>query len=53
MKKKKVITLSCIGLATLGLAVVGFFQRRALKEDFEDLRDSIRSLLEEEPVVDE
>lgn len=53
MNKKKVIITSCVSLATLGLTVAGFFQRRALKKDFEDLRDSIRSLLEEDTTADE
>lgn len=53
MNKKKVIVTSFVGLATLGLAVAGFFQRKALMKDFEELRDNIRSLLDDEELIDE
>ena len=53
MNKKKIIITSCVSLATLGLAIAGFFQRKALKQDFEDLRDNIRSMLEDDdPIAD-
>ena len=51
MNKKKIIITSCVSLATLGLAVAGFFQRKALKQDFKDLKDNIRSLLDDDELI--